>query len=299
MWALVHSSARRETRRVNGTFGQLSKFVCAQALLAIPREGIFSHIVVGGAVFAIGIATIALRGDWHRARGFDKLILFGPVFYAAPLAAFGTEHFTITETISSLVPAWIPWHLFWTYFVGACFTAAGLSLATMIQARLAATLLGLNFFLFVVLMDAPSVAQDPRDRFALALMLRELSFSGGALALAASLYSSRTGDAPSACPRDDWTILHWHSGAVASTASLAIHAHGDHVPAIPLEMQTTYRGCLDMPCGTYLGGRWVHAVAGILLVRGKYGDGAAATRARRHRAGSLPVMSWWFTCRSP
>ena len=43
------------------------------------------------------------------------------------------------------------------------------------------------FFLFVVLMHGPGWVQDPRNRFALAVALRETSFSGGALALAVSL----------------------------------------------------------------------------------------------------------------
>src|SRR5437868_13087139 len=156
------------------------------ALLAIPAPVVWSYFAFG-VVLAIGLITIFLRGDWQKARGFDKLILFGPLFYAAPLAAFGTEHFTVTEAISSIVPAWIPWHQFWAYFVGACFIAAALSLVTRIQARLSASLLALTFFLFVVLMDAPAWAQQPQNRLLLALTLRELSFSGGPLALAASL----------------------------------------------------------------------------------------------------------------
>src|SRR5262244_4091602 len=124
------------------------------ALLVIPSTVIWSYSV-GGVVLAIGLITMFLRGDWQKARGFDKLILFGPLFYAAPLAAFGTEHFTLTAVIASLVPKWIPWHLFWAYFVGACFIAAALSLVTRIQARLAASLAALTFFLFVVLMDVP------------------------------------------------------------------------------------------------------------------------------------------------
>src|SRR5215470_18711809 len=156
------------------------------ALAAIPSTVIWSYSV-GGVVFAIGLVAILLRGDWQNSRGLDKLILFGPVFYAAPLAAFGTEHFTRTKIIASLVPAWIPWHLFWAYFVGACFIAGPLSLVTRIQARLAAGLLALTFFCFVVLMDAPGWARHPGNRIFLTLALRELSFSGGALALAASL----------------------------------------------------------------------------------------------------------------
>ncbi|HEY2171647.1 MAG TPA: hypothetical protein VGJ30_18625, partial [Candidatus Angelobacter sp.] len=57
----------------------------AIVFLAIPSEVIWSFSV-GSVVFAIGLVVIFLRGDWQKARGFDKLILFGPLFYAAPLA---------------------------------------------------------------------------------------------------------------------------------------------------------------------------------------------------------------------
>ena len=109
--------------------GSLVNSSAVMALLAIPAPVVWSYFA-GGVVLAIGLVTIFLRGDWQKARGFDKLILFGPLFYAAPVAAFGTEHFTVTEAISSIVPAWIPWHQFWAYFVGACFIAAALSLVT-------------------------------------------------------------------------------------------------------------------------------------------------------------------------
>jgi hypothetical protein len=81
------------------------------AVLAIPSQVIWSYFV-GGVVLAIGLVAFFRRGDWQKARGFDKLILLGPLFYAAPIAAFGTEHFTVTEAITSIMPAWIPWHQF-------------------------------------------------------------------------------------------------------------------------------------------------------------------------------------------
>src|SRR5215468_469809 len=104
--------------------GSLVNSSPVMAMLAIPSTVIWSYFVFG-VVFAIGLVMIFVRGDWQKARGLDKLILFGPLFYAAPLAAFGTEHFTLTAAVASLVPKWIPWHLFWAYFVGACFIAAG------------------------------------------------------------------------------------------------------------------------------------------------------------------------------
>ena len=73
------------------------------AFFTIPSMVIWSYLAFG-LVLAIGLVTIFLRGDWQKARGLDKLILFGPLFYAAPLAAFGTEHFTLTKAVASIVP---------------------------------------------------------------------------------------------------------------------------------------------------------------------------------------------------
>lgn len=248
--------------------GNLVMSSAAMVLLAIPREVVWSYFV-GGVVLAIGLAAIFLRGDWQKSRGFDKLILFGPLFYAAPLAAFGTEHFTLTEAIASIIPAWIPWHQFWAYFVGACFIAAPLSLVTRIQARLSASLLALTFFLFVVLMDAPAWAQTPRDRFAMTLALRELSFSGGALALTASL----TGQWRERGTGVLAAIARYFVAIPVLFFSFEQFLHGNHVPGIPLEPLT--------PGYIYGHAIWaylaavVYAVAGTLLLVGKKTRAAA------------------------
>jgi len=230
------------------------------ALVVIPSQVIWSYSVAG-VVFAIGLVTIFLRGDWKNGRGLDKLILFGPVFYATPLAAFGTEHFTITKIIASLVPAWIPWHLFWAYFVGACFIAGPLSLVTRIQARLAASLLALTFFFFVVLMDAPSWARHLGNRIFLTLALRELSFSGGTLALAVSLTEpGRRRDILA-------TIARYFIAIPVLFYSFEQFMHGNHVPGVPLE-PVTPAYVFGHTIWTYLAAA-VYAAAGVLLLVGK------------------------------
>ena len=248
--------------------GNLVNSSAVMAFLAIPSDVIWSYFA-GGVVLAVGLAVISLRGDWQKARGFDKLMLFGPLFYAAPIAAFGTEHFTVTEAIKSIMPAWIPWHQFWVYFVGACFIAAALSLVTGIQARLSASLLALTFFLFVVLMHAPSWAQNPRNRFALAVVLREMSFSGGALALAASLteQSRERGTHILA------TIARYFVAIPVLFFSLEQFMHGNYVPGIPLQRMTP--GYIyGHAVWTYLAAM-VYAVAGTLLLAGKKTRAAA------------------------
>jgi uncharacterized membrane protein YphA (DoxX/SURF4 family) len=242
--------------------GSLVNSSVGMFLLAIPSTVIWSYLAFG-VVLAIGLATIFLRGYWQKARGLDKLILFGPLFYAAPLGAFGTEHFTLARAIASIVPSWVPWHLFWAYFVGACFIAAALSLVTGIQARLAASLLALTFFLFVVLMDVPAWAHNPHNQIGLTLALRELAFSGGALALAASL-------------TQQWRERGTHILATVARYFVAIPVlfysfeqfmHGDHVPGVPLEPLTP-QWIYGHAIWTYLAAV-AYAVTGILLLLGK------------------------------
>ena len=247
--------------------GSIVNTAAVMAFIAIPREVIWSYSV-GGVVLAIGLIVL-FRGAWREARGFDRLILFGPLFYAAPIAAFGTEHFTLTDAIASIVPAWIPWHHFWTYFVGACFIAAALSLVTGIQTRLAASLLALTFFLFVVLMDAPAWIQNPKDRIALALTLRELSFCAGPLALAASLM----GEGHQRRAHIFATMARYFIAVTVLFYSFEQFMHPDHVAGVPLERLTP-----DYIFGHSL---WTYAAAvayavgGTLLLIGKKTRAAA------------------------
>jgi uncharacterized membrane protein YphA (DoxX/SURF4 family) len=268
---LEYVSSRILTRRygternlVSGSFVNLPAVMTPQviALLTIPSTVKWSYSI-GGVIFAIGLGTIFLRGDWQKTRGLDKLILFGPVFYAAPIAAFGTEHYTLTADIASLIPAWIPWHIFWTYFVGTCFIAAALSLVTGIQTRLSASLLALNFFLFVVLMDAPALPQNLRDRFMWALTLRELSFCAGPLALAASLSGQRRERAAHFFA----TIARYFIAVTILFYSFEQFLHADHVPGLPLERVTPTWIPLHT-FWTYLNAA-AYAVAGVPLLLGK------------------------------
>jgi len=242
--------------------GTLVNSSALMALIVIPSTVIWSYSV-GGAIFAIGLITMFARGDWQKAHGLDKLILFGPLFYAMPLAAFGTEHFTLANVIASLVPKWIPWHLFWTYFVGACFIAATLSLVTKIQARLAASLLALNFFLFVVLMDAPAWARNPQNMIILTLMLRELSFCAGPLALAASLAQQ----GPERGSHIFATIARYFIAITALFYSFQQFRRGEYVPGVPLEPLTPSY-VPGHAIWTYLAAA-AYAPAGILLLIGK------------------------------
>jgi uncharacterized membrane protein YphA (DoxX/SURF4 family) len=84
------------------------------------------------------------------------------------------------------VPSYMPWRLFWAYFVGFALLGASLSIATKIQVRWSGLLFGIMMFLFVAMVHIPRVLASPSDRFPWVIVFREMSFAGGAWILAAS-----------------------------------------------------------------------------------------------------------------
>jgi uncharacterized membrane protein len=160
----------------------------ALLFLEISRT-VVSMYAAGVVLLLIGI--LAARNDVARARGLDKVAALGNLFFALPLAVFGAEHFGAARGISQIVPKFMPWPLFWTYFVGLGLLAASLSIATKIQVRWSGLLFGIMMFLFVAMMDLPGTLAKPNDRFNWALMLREMSFGGGGWILAGDAIAKR------------------------------------------------------------------------------------------------------------
>src|SRR5258708_8802102 len=139
----------------------------------------------GAALLLRLIALWAAKTDVARARGLDKFVVLSNLCFALPLAVFGAEHLSAAQFIQQGVPSFVPWHLFWAYFVGFALIAASLSIATKIQVRWSWLLFGTMMFLFVAMMDLPGSIAKPDNRFNWMLLLRELAFGGGGWLLAA------------------------------------------------------------------------------------------------------------------
>ena len=141
--------------------------------------------VSGCLLLLVGLIKIS-KDELPHARGLDKILPFGGLFLAIPMAVFGTEHLTDTAGIATIVPQWMPSHTLWVYLVGIALIAAALSITTKIQARPAATLLGVMFCCLVLLIHIPNIVAQPGNRFFWAVGLRDLAFGGGAFAFAGS-----------------------------------------------------------------------------------------------------------------
>lgn len=143
---------------------------------------------LAGVLFFV-IALVSVRRQLSF-KLFDVTAL-GRVFVPASLAVFGAEHLAGANFIMQMVPAWIPGRLFWAYFVGFALFAAAISIVLMKYVRLSASLLGLMFVLFVLLIHLPNVVGHPKDRFAWAVAVRDLVFALGAWGLAGTLIKER------------------------------------------------------------------------------------------------------------
>ena len=172
------------------------------------------------------IGLIKVFGEVPQKQGVDKIMPFGRLFFAIPMAVFASEHFTLTESIARLVPRWIPAPTFWVYLLGVAFLCAALSIAVLVQARPAAALLGTTFLIFVLVMDAPGVVKHADNRFFWALALRQLAFSGGAFAFAMS-------------PKAVWAVVpRLFIGIPSVFYGVENLLHPANVPGIPLQKVT-------------------------------------------------------------
>ena len=208
-------------------------------------------------VLAIGLLTIFRRGIGSRS--LDAIVPFGPLLFAIPMAVFGTFHFLFPAVVAALVPKWIPGHLFWAYFCGAALIAAAVSIAANKFASLSAALLGLMLLSFVLLISVPGVAAHPGNRFGWALLLRDLSFSSAAFALAISQKQSGAG------------AFRYIAAALRLIIAIAMiffavqhFLHPEFVPVIPLQQPLPTWFPLHAPINYVVG--CALAIAGVCML---------------------------------
>jgi len=224
---------------------------------------------LAGLVYLIA-GLLLFRKEIGTARGWDKLIALAPIFIAVSLAVFAPEHFRGPEFVLDSVPSYMPWRPFWMYFVGCALIAAATSFTARKLVRVSSALLGVMFLLFVCMIFLPGAFSDPKDRFGWAFVLRDLSFSAGAWALAA-VHNRAT------FPRKSQWITVVARMAIAIAAiyyGVAQILHPEFVPGVALEKimpaWVPLHGVLGYPAGTIL------LFAGLALILNQRARAAAA-----------------------
>jgi uncharacterized membrane protein len=228
-----------------------------------------------GLVYLVA-GVLVLRKEISAARGWDKLITLGCVFIAVSLAVFAPEHFHGGPTyIQNMAPSWMPVRWFWPYFVGCALLAAATSLTVRKFLRLSSTLLGLMFSLFVCMIYLPSALAHPGNRFVWIFTLRDLSFAGGAWALA-GLYSRA-----SSPQQSKWMILFGRIAIAIAAIFFAVQhfLHPQFAPGVPLQKM--------MPSWVPFPSVWGYLAGAILLAAG---IGLVLNKKSRMAAASIGAL---------
>lgn len=122
------------------------------------------------------------------------------VVIAIAMIVFGVDHFIGIVFIGSLIPSWIPGHLFWVGFFGAVFIACGVGIGLGILERWSWIGIGLMFAIWVItlhlprtlgLYNIPGAITDPAEWSSLFIAI---GLSGGPWAIAAILKPVRSAE---------------------------------------------------------------------------------------------------------
>jgi uncharacterized membrane protein len=243
----------------------------------------FSRTVVSmcaASVLLFLIAAWAAKTDIAQARGLDKIVALSNLCFALPLAVFGAEHFADAKFIQLMVPSYVPWHLFWAYFVGFALLAASLSIATKIQVRWSGLLFGIMMFSFVAMMDIPGALAKPGNRFGWTLLLRELAFGGGGWVLSGHALREQRSE-PGSGQGGKWliTVGRVVIGIAAVFYGVETFLHPLGMPGIPLEKLMSEW----IPARPLIG----YLTAAILVV-----TGAGILFARKTRMAATYLGTW-------
>jgi uncharacterized membrane protein len=126
-----------------------------------------SMALFGGALI---VASSFFKEDGHITSKFsvdermrNRLVLTGCILLGVFFIACGYAHFKFAEFVKDFIPAYIPFHAFWTYFCGVCLFAGGLGLLLPQTRTWAALLSGIMVSGWFILLHIPRFLANTRD----------------------------------------------------------------------------------------------------------------------------------------
>lgn len=108
-----------------------------------------------------------------------KITQLGKWFFVSVFAVFGFLHFGPLEFSLPYIPSYLPYPAFWVYFSGAGLLAFSVSAWVGKLDKLAALLLALMLFLFIVMIHIPGAIQG--DFIQLIRIFRDTAMMSAAL----------------------------------------------------------------------------------------------------------------------
>jgi uncharacterized membrane protein YphA (DoxX/SURF4 family) len=134
---------------------------------------------------ALMLATAASTGGFSPGwTAIGTRLLFGVC-----LPVFGLSHFAYAQFTADMIPAFIPFHLFWAYATGVGHVAAGLSILSGVLARLGSLLFACMVSSFIILLHIPRVIGEPTSRLEWTMLAMSAAITGAAWCAAGSIAS--------------------------------------------------------------------------------------------------------------
>ena len=165
----------------------------APALVAAPTNG--GEWTGAFETFALSGAAVLLFGLMKLAAGYERepepiarrAATIGRIMYGVSMPVFGALHFIYIAYVASVIPGWIPSHVFFGYATGIAHVASGLGILTGVFSRIAAYCTAAMFGSWVLIVHAPRVFANPHGASEWTSMLIALGMCGGALLIASAL----------------------------------------------------------------------------------------------------------------
>jgi uncharacterized membrane protein YphA (DoxX/SURF4 family) len=125
-----------------------------------------SFALLGGALIAAGSFLAEERRLLNypvNIRTSNRLILAGTILLASFFIAAAYAHFKWASGVQFLIPEFIPFRLFWTYFCGVCLFLGGVGILVPPTRRVAALLSGIMVLGWFLLLHIPRFSANPSD----------------------------------------------------------------------------------------------------------------------------------------
>jgi uncharacterized membrane protein len=125
-----------------------------------------STAIIAGSAWVL-YSSLAGTADAPRS-GFvtgNRGLRIARMLFGVGLIPIGLAHFIYLEATAPVVPGWLLWPVFWSYFTGGAFIAAGLAMIFGVFARMAAALVTLQLGLLTLLVWVPRVLAGDLNAF--------------------------------------------------------------------------------------------------------------------------------------
>lgn len=113
-----------------------------------------------GGVMILSMTTQVSESSRPTSR-LQNISQTGKYFFSIMLLVFGIDHFIYVSHVHKMIPSWIPFPVFWTYFTGLALIGSGISIVikkAMIKIQI---LLAVMLLSWLIILHIPSILQNP------------------------------------------------------------------------------------------------------------------------------------------